>query len=268
MDPKEIKFVMSDQIVPADLLVYKDPVYGERIFTRKGAEYVEQTKGPLQPIRKHSERKYAMSDSASFVAVLKKCAQDSAKGLIFYQEDRITAFLEEDNRDESVSLPLKKSLEMQQFFSGGLNEPGVGVFNQKSFLKLLDTFPECVTAEGTTVHVMRALIEKMALAVEISFESNLDPDNLEFLYKEKAGGGSQSGKLPKKITLSLPYYEGSKNKTVIHVDLDIVMPKAEGDKPKITITDVKHARTKRDALEAEIASLKTELTGWLFVNGQ
>lgn len=267
MESKEIKFVMSDQIVPADMLTYKDPVYGERIFIRKGVEYIEQTKSPLQPIRKHADRNYTMNDSASFVSVIKKCVEHAAKGIIFYQEDGITAFLNEDDREEKIALPLKKSLEMQQFFSGS-NTVGEGVFNQKSFLKLLDTFPECVSADGTTVQIMRALVEKMALAVEISFESNLDPENLEFLYKEKAGGGNQSGKLPKKITLTMPYYEGSKNKTVIHVDLDIVMPKAEGDKPKITITDVKHARTKRDALEAEIASLKTELTGWLFVNGR
>ena len=262
---KEIKLV-GDQPIPADILVYKDPVYGERVFTRDGFKYTEQTKEPLQPIRTHADRTYVMHDSTSFIAAVIKYGDDK-KGIIFYElafsqaekSGAVTMFFDEDSRKERINLPLTRSLEFRNFLNGPEK-----TFNQKAFLKLIDTFPECISGG---VGTLRPMIEKIQLSTEIEFESNLDSDNLTFIYKEKTGG-NQTGTLPKKLALSLPFFEGSENKISIEADLEVTMPKEEGAKPTFKLVNVKHERTEREALTAEINSLQTKLTGWQFVNGK
>lgn len=269
---KEVKLVAGEEIIPDDQFTIADKVYGDRHFVRKGEGYEEVTKPPVTPIRVHQDRTYIMSDAASFVTAIEKCGGDPKTGIIFYQGDygknntRITMFFDEKTRRESIVLPLTLSLEMQSFFNSD-DLAGTGEFDQKSFLKLIDTFPECVSADSMTAAILRGNVEKMQLSTEIKFESNLDKDNLEFVYKEKTGG-AQTGKLPKKLMLTLPYYEGSSNKIEIGVDLEVVMPKNEGEKPVFTITNIKHERTEREALKSEIESLGEELYQWVFCNGK
>lgn len=254
---KELKLIVGDRPVPADMLVYSDPCYGERVFVRKGAEYIEQTKTPKEPVWVHSKRNYVMKDPAAFVAAVSQFG-NSDDGVIFYGPERVVMFFDETNREESIALPLAKSLELAAFLGKGPS----AVFSQKQFLKTLETYPECVQ----NVVNIRAMVERLQMSKEIAFESNLDPDNITFIYIEK--GGQQEGKLPKKLILMLPYFEGSEKKITIEADLDVEMPKAEGEKPTFKLEDVKHARTEKEALWLEIEGLRTALECWLFLNGE
>lgn len=261
MEQKEVKLVTGDATVPADMLMYVDPERGQRCFVRKGSEYQEVTKDPKEPLWVHKLRDHAMRDAESFVAFVKQYG-DPKKGSVFYSSGAgerftVTMFFDAMNREESVELTFSRSLELQTFLGKG---PGA-IMNQKQFLKTLETFPECIES----VTAIRAMVERLQMSKEIKFESNLDPDNLTFIYSEK--GGQQEGKLPKKIMLTLPFFEGSENRIRIEVDLDVEMPKSEGDKPSFKLENVKHARTERDAVKAEIDSMKQKLSGWLFLNG-
>ena len=254
---RKVKMILGDQAVPADMLIYDDPVYGNRMYVRKGTEYVEQTKTPKEPVWVHNLRKYVMSNSASFVAAVSQFG-NSDDGVIFYGPERVVMFFNEANREESIGLPLALSMEMRAFLGDG---PGVAG-SQKSFLTALETYPECITDAVT----IRAMVERLQMSKEIKFESNLDPDNITFLYSER--GGQQECKLPKKLTLVLPYFEGSGNKVTIEAVLDVGMPQAESEKPSFKLENPKYARTEREALQLEIKSLQAALPGWLFLNGK
>jgi len=264
-DTQEVRLTVGKPIIPADQLIINDKVYGERHFLREGAGYKEYTKDPIVPIRIHVDRKYVMHDSASFIEAVKMYGE-SEKGVIFYEltatqnntAGTVTMFFEHGNRKESVTLPLLRSLEFRAFLNGKEK-----AFSQKEFLKLLETFPECVGYAP----LLRPMVEKVQLSTKIEFEANLDPNNITFIYQEKSGG-NQTGTLPRKITLSLPYFEGSTNKVTIEADLEVTMPKQENAKPEFRLVNIKHERTEREALTAEIATLHVALTGWLFVNGK
>ena len=265
MTPEKLELTLGGAQKAADYIVYKDSVYGERVFVRNGDKYTEETKKKLQPIRIHSDRKYVMTDSVSFTAAVKKYG-DATKGIIFYvgnhgqNNTRVTMFFDEDSREESIQLPLTSSLEFRAFLNGKEK-----TFSQKDFLKLVDTFPESIVVDGA-VPYFRHMVEKLQISTKIDFESNVDPANLTFIYQARSGG-DQTGKLPKKIKLSLPFYEGSTNKVDIDVDLEITTPKNQDEKPAFKLVNIKHERTERDALKAEIATLEQALDGWLFVNG-
>jgi hypothetical protein len=264
VEKKEVSLTVGDAVLPADQFTIQDKAYGERNFVRDGETYREVTKDPVVPVRTHSDRSYVMHDPASFISAVSKYG-DKSKGIIFYNGAHgqdgtlVTMFFEEDSRKESIKLPLAWSLEFKSFLNGKEK-----AFDQKGFLKLLDTFPECVSSAVAT---LRPAVEKIELSTAIDFVSNLDTDNLTFIYQEKTGG-NQTARLPKKLAIELPFYEGSSNKVTIIADLDVTMPKEEGAKPQFKLSNVKHERTERDALKSEIASLSAALAGWLFVNGK
>ncbi len=264
-ETQEVRLTVGKSVIPADLLTYDDPVYGKRVFIRTGEQYTEVTKPPKEPIRTHADRTYSMHESGDFVAAIQKCGAKPETGIIFFQgaygqnDTVVTMFFDEKTREEKISLPLQKSLELRQFFN---RKPGTGEFAQKDFLKLLDTFPECIE----NVNTLRPNVEHMQMNATIDFESKIDPNNIVFTYKER--GGSQDGKIPRKLKLTMPFYEGSEKRVEIEVDVEINMPKEEGAKPVFTLVNVKHERTEREALKAEIASLQEKLPDWTFVNGK
>lgn len=256
-EKKRFELSFGPTAIPKETFTIVDKVYGERYYVRKGEDYIEVTKPPVVPVRVHEDRSYIMNDSASFIDAVKKYGDKSA-GIVFYDKSAITMFFSEDSRKESIRLPLALSLEFRSFLGGKEK-----TFDQKGFLKTLETFPECVE----NVAVLIPMIEKVQLSTSIEFESNADPNNVTFIYQEKSGG-NQTGRLPKKLTLTLPYFEGSENTVEIDADLEVTMPKEEGSKPLFKLVNIKHERTEREAIKSEINSLSENLYGWLFVNGK
>lgn len=256
-DVHKISLSLGNTTVPKETFIIQDNVYGNRYFVRDGDTYKEVTKDPVNPIRIHADRKYVMFDSASFIKAVGAYG-DKTKGIIFYEKSQITMFFSEDSRKESITLPLSPSLEFISFLDGKEKS-----FNQKDFFKLLETFPECVKDAATLL----PMVEKVQLSTNIEFESNIDRENITFIYQEKTGG-NQTGRLPKKLILEMPYFERSENKIKIEADFEVSMPRQEGAKPEFNLINVKHQRTERDALDMEITSLAAKLEGWLFVNGK
>ena len=270
MDPQEVQFTVGKPVIPQDHFTIEDKERGELHFVRNGETYKEVTKDRHEPFRVHQDREYTMSDSESFVKAIRKCKADPAKGIIFYyghigqNNTTVTMLFDETNRKEKITLPLKTSLEIKAFFNDP-KDPGQGIFDQKAFLKLIDTFPECVAIDDFPI--FRAMVEKIKLSTKIDFESNVNADALVFYYQETTGG-DQTGRLPKKLTLRLPFYEGSRVKMELDVELEITKPKTAEEKPAFKLINVKHERTEKSALTAEIATLQLELEGWEFVNGK
>ena len=263
---QEVQLTVGKPVIPDDHITFIDKAYGERHFLRNESGYEEVTNPLVNPVRVHADRKYTMSDSAAFVAAINKSGGVPADGIIFYQGNYgqnntvVTMFFDQNTRQEFIKLPLKNSLELRQFLGKGDEK----TFDQKAFLKLIDTFPECLSVDS--LPLFRAMVEKLQLSTTIDFESNADKDNLTFIYKEKTGG-DQTGRIPKTLELYLPFYEGSDNRIAINVDLEVTTPREEGKKPELKLVNVKHERTEREALKREIASLQESLEGWTFVNG-
>ncbi|RJP48754.1 MAG: hypothetical protein C4586_08545 [Anaerolineaceae bacterium] len=266
---QEVQLTVGKTALPDDHISFKDTTTNqERHFLRGGVGYTEVTKDPITPIRRHNDRLYTANDSEAFVNAINKCGAKPEEGVIFYvgeygrNNTKITMFFDEKTRQERIALPLAISLEMKAIFLNRRGEPGIGEFDQKSLLKLFDTYPECFQNSG----LLRGNIALIKMDRELKFESDLDPDNTTLMFADK--NGAQISNLPKKLTLTLPFYEGSENKIRIEADFEVEMPKSQDEKPVFKIINVKHERTERDALAQEIATLKTKLPGWVFLNGK
>jgi hypothetical protein len=128
-------------------------------------------------------------------------------------------------------------------------------------VKAFEMFPEACAESMQII----AMAERLKLQTVTDFESSIDPDDHVFMYQEKTG--MQTARLPKKIKLLVPYFE-SGEKVSIEVDVEIVKPKSAEDKPVFVLKDMKAARTKRDALKAEIEKIRTSLADWMFIQGE
>ncbi len=256
MENKTVTLKVGDIGVPQDHISFVEEGYGERHFVRSGDVYVEVTSERLTPVYAHRNRSYLIKDTNSFIAYVEKYG-DPGKGIIFVDDSRIVMFFEERSRVENVVLPFKLSLEVKSF----LGSHGATQFDQKEFVRVLETFPDVVKEHKTLLPV----IERLKLEATMEFESNLDDRDHVFMYREKSG--KQTARIPKRIVLMLPYFERSKCKTTIETDLEIRKPRNAEERPVFILTDPKHERTYREALEAEVGLIQEALKGWMFVYG-
>lgn len=253
-----IKLAVHRDEIPKDHLVFKDEDYGERHFLRDGHGYKEVTNDPIEPVYVRTARGYTMNDAASFTTYVNKYG-NSTTGIVFYNNTCVTMFFDERKRNEFVYLPLNKSTEAVCFFGEELRSKDS---TQKEFVELLALFSECVDGYEKIL----PLVERIKVDTTIEFESSVDPRNIKLMYVEKAG--NQTAEIPKEIKLIFPYFEGSKNKIEVMAKFEIKAPKEAGAMPVFSLSDPRYERTKRNALNAEMESLKKELPKWMFVNGE
>lgn len=242
---------------PEDYICVIDVEYGERHFVRDGAGYKEVTKPSKKPVRTHSDRSYVVSEAESFISYIERYGNPD-DGIIFFNDAGLTMFFEENSRVESVRLPLKPSLELRVFL--GDNATGKA-FWQKDLVKAFEMFPEVAD-----VKTILPYVEKLKLDINTEIESDVDPRNHVFVFKEKQG--NQTANIPKQINFRMPYFEGSKVNLDILVDFEIRRPMQPPDKVTFVLGNPKAERTKRDAIKAEIEQIQAALGGWMFVQGE
>ncbi|GEM_PF-3963598 len=251
----EIKLrVAGDKV--EDFITFEDKEYGQRYFIRDGQSYKEVTLPRVKPVYPHSTRRYHLMDTQSFIAAVRRYGNPET-GIIFYNEHGITMFFDERSRAEKITLDFKPSLELLTFIPEGEK-----VFTQKKFLKALESFPDGVENAMFVI----AEIKKFRMEQIINFESEIEDGYHTFIYKEKEG--RQTGKLPKHLTLRIPFFRESTIVREILCDLEIQKPKSADDKLQFTLIDPRFEYTKRDALRAEIEMIKSELNDWFFVYGE
>lgn len=251
---EELKLKIEGTEKPADYFILPDKERGERYFVKDGHGYKEVTLASTAPVRPHENRIYTFTDTKSFISYVMQYG-DFMEGIIFFNEKGVKMYFDEISRVEQVSLPFEKSLELRTFLGSG----GSKAFTQKAFLKALEMFPKCVTDAASLI----PNIERLQISSIVEFESNIDPHNLTFMYQDKAG--KQTGTLPKRLELRLPYFEGSENNMIIVADIEIEKPKSETEKPIFTLTDPMAERTERDAVNAEVATISKALPTWMFI---
>lgn len=234
-----------------------DKTYGERHFILEGERYVEKTLPPLVPVRCHVDRAYTMHDADSFIAAVNQYG-DREKGVVFFDDSGLVMFFDQSSRKERIALPFIPSLEFKSILGDG---PGKD-FSQKAFLKIIETFPECFSDSA----ILMANVQRFEASTAIEFKSDIDPANIVYTFQEKSG--IQTGKFPKKLPVRLPYFEGSKDRMTIECDFELVTPKNAEEKPRFKVIDPRHERTKRDAIQKQVETIRASLKDWLFLFGK
>ena len=243
-----------------DHLSFEDPAFGGiRHFLREDKGYKEVTKNNA-PVLPHNPkpRTYTAENTQSFISFLGKHGK-AAEGIIFSKGFNVQAYLNEESRDEVVKFKLMTSLELISILGADGSEK---TFKQKEFARIVEAFPDVFGGREELL----ANITKVKIDTNTQFESNIDPNNIKLYYEET--NGKQEASIPKRLKLTLPYFEGSDNIIKIDIDIDIHKPSADNGDLTFTLSDFKAGKTERDAIKAEVDKLKAELTDWLFIAGE
>lgn len=236
----------------------------ERRFVRVSEfGYKEITSASETPPTSHEARTYDVENNDSFVSYIKR-HMEADLALISLEASGAMAYFNEKNRKEWVRRKFTLSLEYKKI----LGAEGSRGFSQKDLLTVIETFPEVFGDDAIAGNIMLINIKK-----DVEIESNLDPNNYTFVYKEKTG--EQTACLHRFLDLTLPVFEGSNVTHKVKAEFEFKAPTEEGEKFTFTLTNHGHERTIREATEAEIAELKDDLnsdigeadTQWEIIHG-
>lgn len=259
-DKKKVELSTKPEGLPEDMIQFTEEGFPQRTFLRRGDQYSEVTSKAVQRVMRNSDREYHMYTPDAFVTCISKYG-NATEGVIFYSQEQegLVMYFNEAKRQEFVKINFVKSLEVTAL----LGQHGLGKdFVQKDFVDTVETFADCIQGGPELL----ALATHVKMDSTVNFESNIDPRNHVFMYSDKKG--EQTARFPKKLALTIPFFEGSKIKTEVVVNLEIQMPKSADEYVVFTLSDPKGSRTAREAFQTEVDDLKKALKNWLFLAGR
>ncbi|MCK5236921.1 MAG: DUF2303 family protein [Deltaproteobacteria bacterium] len=220
-----------------------------RLFVRNGKwTYELQKTNEHEPPSKHFGRNHSIIDTEGLAAYMNTFMSD-VEAITFINSQGIKAYHNAMNREESAERRFRRSLEYKAL----LGKDGVETFGQKALLTILETYPEVLNVEGQDP-MLTEKVRIICVQKDITLESNLDPDNLSFIYKEKQG--EQSGKMPRKIQLEMPIFEGSPHKYIIDIEVEL---ETDNGNIEFTLINHRHERDIKLAVQDELETLKDVL---------
>jgi hypothetical protein len=142
------------------------------------------------------------------------------------------------------------------------------VFSRKLGQKhLVDFFKRRPDGEVEDLESLIAKLQKMKLVTEIVGDYQYDDrNNVSFFFKSKDGEGSVA--LPTMFLITIPLLNESEYKATIEVELELVKPKSEDEKPEIVLTCPKLSRYIKEATKYEVNRMNEELEGYLILVSQ
>lgn len=240
-----------------DLLNFKDGDLGERFFIRNGESYKEVTTDKtLLKKNYHRNKQYHFRDLLSFIDYCNEYGEPT-EGIIFVNPQRITMYLNEENREEYVRYEFSYSQELILLLGRDGQSKS---FSQKDLHKCLSSYP--ASFEPTDI---LPKIQSLKISSKIDIQSEIGDNEHKFLFQER--GCNQTCALPKEIILEIPYFEGSNYVTKIKTGLEIIKPQSSDEKVRFVLENTYFEKAKTEALELEINFLKDELKGWNFFKG-
>lgn len=212
------------------------------------------------PIFQYKGFQYSLDSTDSLISLIKRKGSNT-KTVIFYNEDRIMAILDDtvtDRPQDTATYAFKRSQEYEEWRSV-LDRPML----QKDFVDFLKRRPE---GQVKDLDILIATVQQLKLATEIIGEYQTDdPNNITFMFKSKDGEGSAS--IPKTIIVNMPLLlEGIAQE--IEIELEFYKPKAENERPVFKLSCPKMERYMKTAIEAEVEKLKEAFDrSWLILAG-
>ena len=181
--------------------------------------------------------------------------------VIFYNESAINIIMDDtvmDRPQDTACYTFKLSDEFEEW----ANLFGKQL-DQRSFVEFLKKRPD---GEVVDVDNILANIQNLKVATEIIGDYQFD-DNNNYSVFFKTTDGESSVKLPKSILFNQVILNGSDKVFAIEVELELIKPREEREKPRFSLNCPKYDQLKKEAAEYEVDRLKESLPDYLILAG-
>ncbi|MDK2932369.1 MAG: hypothetical protein PWP27_179 [Clostridiales bacterium] len=212
-------------------------------------------------IHSWNTRRYNITSMDSLIDVV-KAKGNKKNSVIFHSDNEVQIIFDDSIQDRPQDIAtyhFKKSFEFNDWSK---------VFGQKLSQKVLVNFLKTrIPGEVEDIENLIANIQKLKIVTEIIGDYQYDDNNnVSFFFKSKDGEGSCY--LPKSFNIFIPIFNESDNVSKIEVELELIKPKSENEKPGIILTCPKLERYIKNAVDFEIEKMKKALTGYLVLAGK
>ncbi|ABR48550.1 hypothetical protein Amet_2396 [Alkaliphilus metalliredigens QYMF] len=235
-----------------------------KVEVKEGTETLKLIHEPMQTRKIHewNKRDYDLESLQAVIDLVERKGT-LENSMIFYSTSSIRVILDDSIQDRPLDHATYKfqiSDELhnwKQVFGQRLKQKEL-----VDFLKRLDD-DEVQNREELIMNV-----RKLQVMTEIKGEYRYDDDgNVSVMYKESNGREGLMA-LPRYIFITLPILNEGDHKPTLELELELIKPKAEDEKPAIVITCPKLKKHMDDAVKCEIDKLKSALPEHLIIAGR
>ncbi|QNB46842.1 hypothetical protein BR63_11290 [Thermanaerosceptrum fracticalcis] len=210
---------------------------------------------------------YVAGSAQAVIDLLKHLTVDSSgkpnprNTIIFYDEKQVQVIVDESVQDrpqDTIVYRFQESLELQEWKSA-FNKP----ITQKAFIDFLKRRnPE----EVPDLDQLMAAVQTIRMATEISGDFIYqDNNNVTVAFKIKDAESATT--FPSSFEIYIPIINESGKLDELEIELTVNKPRSEGEKLYFSLECPKLPLYWREAVRAEIETIRKELPGYLVVTG-
>ena len=180
---------------------------------------------------------------------------------LFYTDKQIQVLLDDQvtKRQKDTAVYYFEASDLLQEWKTVI---GGNTLDQKKFIEFLKRRDN----ELAEVEALISSLQTLKLASEIRFDGDYDDrNNYNFAIKVKDFEGNT--KLPNMLTIHIPLINESDFVQDIEIELEVIKPTGEGQKPLFVMTCPKFDRYWKQAVKHEIEVLKKALPGYHILAG-
>jgi len=234
-----------------------------QITPQTGTETVRIIQEPLEVRRIHewNTQRYNLSSMSAVIDYVRRKGTVE-NTVVFYNNGDVRVILDDSIQDRPLDQAMYSFNLSEQF--DNWNEMFGRRMNQK---QLADFLRRLELDELPDRDMLVANIRKLQVITEIKGDYEYDEaGNVSVMYKESNGREGLVA-LPSVIEPYMPILNDSEYEASIEVELELIKPKSEDEKPSIILTCPKKDVYIKDAIAFEVDRLKTALPDHLILAG-
>jgi len=205
---------------------------------------------------------YSAYSTDSFIQLIKAKAH-KANAVIAYSDTGIQAIMDDKVFDRDQDR-LNYSFKYSQQYSEWKSILGGAAADQRGLIKFLKRREPGEVYDG---ELLMVALQNFKFVTTISGDFTYD-DNNNYTFAVKIGDAESTVRLPQFIYVSIEIFNESGFFQDVEIELEVIKPKSEQEKPVFTLQCPKLDRYIREAVKYEIDKVKAELDGYLIVTGK
>lgn len=219
--------------------------------------------GDAPEIFTYRGQRFLANSMNAFIDLAKKHMVVAGSPVAAYDEQRIIAVLNQSVHDRPLDMicyNYKFALDYR-YLKGLLGK----AMTQKD---LIDAVKRLTSYFGwkTPADLLIARLKTLKLVTNIAGDFQVD-DNNNYTFAIKVGDAEGTTQLPSELVLDMPIYNEQKEMFEVNLELEVVKPKNENERPLFVLRCPLVDILERDALLSEIKNAQEQLVEMLIVEG-
>lgn len=232
------------------------------IYTRSENNEMILREGTAPDIFVFRGRKFIANSPNSFIELVKSRA-DKTKSVTAYNEDGVRCILDDSEINipfETITYRYQLSVQAKEWDSILTNGKTFEHKEMINFIKMRNK------DEVDNLELLLSSIKNFKYALNISGDYSIDDRN-NYTVAISVGETEGTIKIPSLVEVEIELFEESDYKQIFEIEIEILRPRNENEKPKFLLSCPKFKRYEKNAKNHILKNIKDGLKEYLVVSG-